>query len=72
MILCCYLSRPIRPCGGLDVGDSVTAPLDESGDRPRQVLGVVAGGGKDCPLLSGDFYLVPLCLVEALIGMMML
>ena len=23
-------------------------------NRPGQVLGVVAGGGEDCPLLSGD------------------
>ena len=24
------------------------------GNRPGQVLGVVAGGGEDCPFLSGD------------------
>ena len=34
-------------------------------------LGVVAGGGEDCPLLSGGVYLVPDRLVESLMGMML-
>ena len=62
VFLCFYLSRPSCPCSGLDGG---------RGDRPGQVLGVVAGNGKDGPLLSGDVYLVPVRLMEASMGMMM-
>ena len=55
MILCFYLSHPSRACGGLDGVGSVVAPQDGGhGNRPSEVLGIVAGGGKDGPLLSGD------------------
>ena len=48
---------PQSSCGSLDDGDSVIVPLDGGhGDHPGQVLGVVAGGGEDDPLLSGDVF----------------
>ena len=51
---------------------AMTVPLAGGpGNRPGQVLVVVAGGGEDCPLLSGDVYLVPVRLVQASMGMMM-
>jgi hypothetical protein len=38
-----------------DEGVSVVVPLDGGhGNYPVQVLGMVAGGGEDDPLLSGD------------------
>ena len=41
--------------GGLYEGDVVVVPLNGGhGDPPGQVASVVAGGGKDDPLLSGD------------------
>ena len=57
VILCFYRSHPSRPCGGLDGGDSIVVLLGGGhGNRRGQVLGVVAGGGEDCPLFSGVFY----------------
>ena len=55
-VLSLYLSLPPKlSLGGLDDGDSVIVPLDGGhGDRPSQVLGVVAGGNKDDPLHSGN------------------
>ena len=39
----------------LDEGDNVAVPLEGGhGDHPSLVLGIVAGGGEDGPLLSGD------------------
>ena len=47
---------PQSSFGGLVEGDSAAVPLDGAhGDHPGQVLGVVAGGGKDDPLLSVMF-----------------
>ena len=47
MILCFYLSRPSRPCCGLNGGDSAVAPLGGGHSNcPGQVLLVVSGGGK--------------------------
>ena len=56
VVLSLYLSLPPKlSLGGLDDGDSVIVPLDGGhGDRPSQVLGVVAGGNKDDPLHSGN------------------
>ena len=52
---CVYLSRPSCPSGGLDGVSGVMIPLDEGhGNCLSQVLGIVAGGGEDSPLLSGD------------------
>ena len=53
VILCFYLSCPSRTCGGLDGVGSVVALLDGGhSNHPSQVLGVVAAGGEDGPLLS--------------------
>ena len=62
VVLSLYLSLPPQPSlGGLDDSDSVVVPLDGGHtDRLGQVLGVVAGGSKDDPLLSGD---VPVCII---------
>ena len=51
-----FLSLPPQSsCGGLNEGDNVVIPLDGGhSDQLGQVLGVVAGGGEDDPLLSGD------------------
>ena len=58
VVMCPSLSLPPQSsCGGLDEGDNIVdvVPLDGGhGDHLDQVLGMVAGGGKDYPLLSGD------------------
>ena len=53
VIICFYLSHPSRLAAALML---VTARSlgGGHGDRPSQVLGVVAGCGEDDPLLSGD------------------
>ena len=55
VVLSLYLSLPPQSSlSSLDDGDSVVVPLDGGhGDRPGQVLGVVAGGSEYDPLLSG-------------------
>ena len=62
VVLSLYLSLPPQSSlSSLDDGDSVVVPLDGGHtDRLGQVLGVVAGGSKDDPLLSGD---VPVCII---------
>ena len=59
MVISLALSLPPQlSCGGLDDGGSIVVPLDGGqGDRPGQVLGMVAGSGEDDPLLSGDVLL---------------
>ena len=55
-LLSSVLSLPPRySIGGLGGGDSVVVPLDgDRADLPGPVLNLVAGGGEDDPLHSGD------------------
>ena len=55
VVIFSYLSLPPQSsCSRLDGGDRVVVPLDGGhSELPGQVLGVLAGGGKDYPLLGG-------------------